>query len=609
MNGPAFISIRGSEPEGVRYSLEGTPLHGAGVTSFDVNTILPELIQRMDIYRTTVPIAYGNVSTGGVVDFQLRDARRREVFASAGYGSFGSWKASIAGSAPLPDGHLRIAASMRQTRGNFRFYNTNGTDFNLNDDNPNERRINNDATQGGLMLIRDQWVDDWRFRLISITDLWSGGISGIDVAQSASARGRRLNQNLIFSARRRFDSAHETTLQITGSLQIRRADFLDKDGEVGVGKQERTDRQALAFLSTTTETKLPHQLTLSTAFDLQLEHDTPKDLIVPHYVHASSRVYPSVGAELRWDHPQEFVSIAAGARASLYHQRTDADDVPVAPEASTTDYAFTPQLGIVVQPLDDGEHRVQLASYVSRAHRQPGFEELFGDSGGTIGNSELRPEKQTSLEILGSYRWTRGTWRFDARAQAWFQWRDDAIEYFALATGARKPMNIDGAKVRGQELSLVAHHETTTLSAHFGHMHSENLSVDPQVRGMQLPWRSPWSASLDARVRPLATLSTHRLEWISTLRYDAAFFADARNRREYPARVELDMGLEFDSGWRNVPSIRVEAFNLLNRRSTTLPGRDGGRDVDIIRPISDYFGQPRPGRSFYVTLTWQLERE
>ena len=606
LNGPAYISIRGSEPEGVRYSLEGIPLHGAGTTVFNVNTLLPELISRVDIYRTTVPIQFGNVSTGGVVDFRLRDSRRSELWAAAGYGSFGSWKASIAGSQPLDDGHLRVSASFRRSQGNFRFYNTNGTDFNRTDDIPNDRRINNDATQGGLMLVRDQQLDAWKVRVISLTDTWEGGVAGMDVAQSQHARGQRIYQNLIFHAQRPLGLEDRTHFGMTSSIQIRRSDFQDKRGEVGLGTQDRTDRQLLAFIAATTTTELSDHWQLSSVFDLQMENDQPVDKISPHYVQNSGRIFPSGGLELRWTPMKDLFSMAVGFRASLYHQRVRSLDVPIAPPPVTNDYSLTPQAGLIFQPIHTDDQRLQLATYFSRSHRQPGFEELFGDSGGTIGNADLTPEKQNALELVAGWTIRSGGWQLDIRAQSWFHWRENAIEYFVLPTGARKPFNIRGARVRGQELSLVAHHDLLTLTLQGGHLHSENLSEDPQIRGSKLPWRSPWSASIDARLRPFHLLSAHYLELIATVRYDAAFYADQRNQRVYPSRFETDIGLEYRSPWPNVPSIRLESYNIFNRRMTTVPGRNGGRDVELVRPISDFNGQPRSGRGFYATLMWQL---
>lgn len=609
MNGPAYIAIRGSDPEGVRYSLEGVPLHGAGSTTFNVNTILPELIARLDVYRTTVPIAFGNVSTGGVVDFRLRDARRDEVWASAGYGSFNSWKASLSGTRRFDDGNLRIAASFRRTKGDFRFYNTNGTDFNRRDDNPNDVRINNDSTQGGLMLIRDARLADWRVRLMSLTDLWEGGVSGMDVAQSQHARGMRVQQNIVFNALTEIGEADRTDVSLTLSLQVRRAEFLDRHGEVGTGSQQRTDFQLLSVLAASTRTAFNERTVLSTAFDLQMEQDVPVDRIAPHYVLSSGRILPSAGIELVWNPLADLVSTSVGVRASFYHQRVDALDVPIAPAPVTNDYAITPQAGILLQALHTEENALKFAAYVSRAHRQPGFDELFGDSGGTIGNAALTPETQTALEFVGHWSLKRGAWRLDTRAQAWFHWRDNAIEYFALPTGARKPFNINGARVRGQELSVVAHHDQLTLSVQAAHLFSESLSQDRQIKGNALPWRSPWSFTADSRIRPLPNWLSQKVELIGTFRFDDHFYADERNRRIYPSRIELDVGVEFDSGVKNVPSLRIEAYNLLNRRVTTVPGRNGGVDIEVIRPISDFNGQPRAGRGFYATLFWQLDRE
>src|SRR5699024_8691440 len=104
---------------------------------------------------------------------------------------------------PVDDGYARLAASYRGARGDYRFYNTNGTDRNPLDDNPNQKRFNNDYEQGSVLLLRDQKLDHWQVRFISLTTLLESGVPGIDTSQSRHARRSRVQQFFALNGRTR----------------------------------------------------------------------------------------------------------------------------------------------------------------------------------------------------------------------------------------------------------------------------------------------------------------------------------------------------------------------------------------------------------------------
>lgn len=607
LNGPAFVSIRGAEPNATRFSLDGTPIHGASVTVLDVNALLPEMLSRMDVYRTTAPIALGPAAPGGIVDLRLRDSSSAEAWAVAGWGRWMTRKLAAAVTIPTGDGHLRIAGSYRGSRGDFRFYNTNGTDANPYDDNPNERRQNNDFNQGSLLLIRDQRVNDWRLRLMSMTDMNEAGVSGIDIAQAKYARTSRIQQFIAFDARTRVGKADRTDLSFVASLAALYSTYHDRKGEIGNGRQDRTDQQVLGFLAARSSTWLPHNLSIHAAIDAQIEHNHPHDTFIPPIIYSSTRFLPSGGAELRWHTDDRRLSLSAGARQSFYIQNNDSRDVPAAPERHVMTPAFSPQFGITGRPVDTDTVAWDLFGYASRTHRQPGFDELFGDNGGSVGNDQLKVERQTGLEVGTRLKWEKGMHGFEVRFNLWHHWRQDAIEYVALATGVRKPFNVPGARVFGQDLAIGYTSGPATILLSGTHMTSRNDSADPQQHGKDLPWRSPWAASIDASVRPIPHGPMRGFEFTGNFRYDDPFYADLRNNRMFPDRLELDVGVAFDPKIGNVPAVRFEAMNVLNRRVTDLPGRDGGEDIRMTRPISDYAGYPRPGRGFFVTLNWTLK--
>lgn len=607
LNGPAYLSLRGADPNATRFSLDGMPLHGASTTVLDVNTLMPEMLGRIDVYRTTLPVALGAPAPGGVVDLRLRDSSRKEAWAVGSYGSWATRKLAAAGTVPLDDGHFRIAASYRASRGDFRFYDTNGTDRNPWDDNPNQKRQNNDFQQGSLLLIRDLRLDRWRLRLLSVTDITEGGVSGIDIAQSKEARRSRIQQFIALEAKARVGHGERTDLSIISSLAVTKSTYHDRRGEIGYGQQDRQDQQILGFFAARSSTWLPHQISLHFVVDHQLEYYRPVDKIAQVYIFHASRVLPSAGAELRWESLNERFAVASGFRYHHYLQSNRAKDVPAAPPKHVDTPALSPQVGLTGRIVAQDTVELDVFSYLSRTHRQPGFDELFGDNGGSIGNPELTMERQTAFEAGGRFLWKAPRVETEVRVSAWHHWRQNAIEYVALPVGVRKPFNVDGARVAGQELSLSIRSEYAAILLSGAHLFSKNINRDPQHHGRQLPWRSPWSASADVRITPIPWQSLRTLTFQTNLRYDDSFYADLRNNREYPDRLECDLSISWKIPGRHGPVLRVEAHNLTNRRMTHLPGRDGGEDVLIRRSVADYAGYPRPGRGYFASVSWALE--
>lgn len=606
LNGPAYLTIRGADANATHYSLDGVPIHSASTDAFDINALMGEMVGRIDVYRTTLPIALGAPSPGGVVDFRLRDSSKKEAWAVASWGSWMTRKLSAATTMPHDNGYTRIAASYRGSRGNYLFYDTNGTDRNLLDDTPNQIRENNDFNQGSILLIHEQKVDNWRLRFSSLTGVYEGGVPGIDIAQSKTARRSRIQEWMALHAKTRAGKEERTDVSLVASLSASRLRYHDLLGEIGYGRQERSDGQVGGYLAVRTSTWLPHQLSVHAVVDTQLEAYHPNDRVSPVIIASAGRVTPSVGVEGRWESKNDRFSVSAGTRYHHYIQYNDSREGPGAPEPHTATPALSPQIGMTAKVVQSNKTTLTLFGYLSRTHRQPGFAELFGDNGTSIGNADLKMEKQSGAEAGAQLTWDLGVGELGLRGAAWKHWRQDAIEYVVLATGVRKPFNVDGAEVVGQELALSWTSLFLAGSWSVAHLDSVNLSENPQEFGKKLPLRSPWSSTLQLRIQPIPWKSLDAFGVESTLRYDGPFYADLRNNREYPDRLEWDVALRWKWPFEHGPTMRIEALNILNRRMTTIPGRDGGLDVLIRKPISDYAGYPRPGRSLYVSLSWAL---
>jgi len=160
------ISLRGSTAEQVNVYLDGVLLNEAA--GGGVNLSLIELLQaeRVEVYRGTVPVQLGNSAIGGAVN--ITSARATDTASTtllAGFGSFGSSRFSSAYTGPvkgLSDQRLVASFSHRESENNFSFVNDNGTSFNTDDDETQERRNGQTRNTSAFIKTGHRFLNDGR---------------------------------------------------------------------------------------------------------------------------------------------------------------------------------------------------------------------------------------------------------------------------------------------------------------------------------------------------------------------------------------------------------------------------------------------------------------
>jgi hypothetical protein len=603
LNGPAYISVRGAEPESTRVLLEGVPLHGATRLALDVNMLLPELFGAIDLYRTTSPVSLGQSYPGGVVNLRLNESFDSPLVVNVGLGSWWSRKLSVAYQQRVGDGHVWASLSYRGTKGDFRFYDTNGTDFQRADDDANARRINNDFNQAALFLAREWRTEHQRLRFFLISNGREGGVSGVDVAQAEEARTSHVEQVIAVEGSRPKLFGDVGDAKWSLSLMAQQQAFRDPESEIGLGRQNRTDQILMPHGTFSTSFWLPNNVSLHLTTEAGIEYYNPDQEEEDPLVSWAHRSTLLGGAELRWRTDNDVLELSAAIRGLLQWQTNKSTDVPQAPERSLFDTYLNPQGGIVVRPVQRDSHKLTLFTYASRSHRQPGFFELYGDNGASVGNPELNDESQTAVEAGGTYEFDTDRISLELQASYWKHWKQDAIVFLALPQGVRKPFNVNGARLQGVDAFVGLESEWVRSSLAFSWLDTESRSADPAVRGNPLPWRSPYSVE--------SSLSLHYADFFVgwEAHFDSEFYTDDRALRKSPARIEHDLSAGWNSPIEAAPSVRLTVRNVGNRRVDDVPFRDGGRDITVPRPVSDYSGYPRPGRSYYATLTWNLLRD
>lgn len=598
-NAPAYISIRGSEANAVAIYLEGIPLNGGHQSSVSLNMVLPELLRSAEVYRSNAPLSLGANLPGGAVNLRLRSASEPGLAASIGGGSFGSAKVGVMGTHRGEDSRTLVALAWRGSRGNFRFYNTNGTDFNVNDDHPRQERINNASHEGSLLFHHEQRVESWRLTIFGLTDIHDYGIPGLDVMQSKHTHGASFSQLLALNADRRGLQDGALDLALQSSVKALRETYDDREGEVGYGYQDRSTGQLTWQLAGQSTWWLPRNHALRLRVDLRGEIYTPRDRLQALSVLKASRITPQFSAGWSWHTDNRILALDASIRSIHWMESTEGTPTPNQPLGKNRDMLLGAQLGAVLTPVDNDFQQLRIFAYGSRTGRAPDFSERFGDSGSSIGNPDLLPESQWQVELgVGETLKLRRV-QLQANVTGYTQWRKDAIEYISNPIGVRKPLNIPGARVSGVEATFRASSEYVGGNVSLARLWTNNQSDDKTMRGKSLPWRSDWS--IDGTL--YGSYRGARIEWTSA--WDSPFYADARNRRVYPERWLHDLRASYRPEAYDRIEFSLEFRNITNERVRQTEIRDGGNTVSVPRPVSDYRGFPVPGRAVYATVTWR----
>jgi outer membrane receptor protein involved in Fe transport len=113
-------NINGMSGNAVRIFIDGIPISTYG-SSFDLNSIPPAMIERIEIYKGVVPGHLADDALGGAINIVLKKGARNNFNASASYGSFNTTQANFNGLYRFEESGFTIKASG--------FYNYSDNDY------------------------------------------------------------------------------------------------------------------------------------------------------------------------------------------------------------------------------------------------------------------------------------------------------------------------------------------------------------------------------------------------------------------------------------------------------------------------------------------------
>lgn len=579
------LSIRGSNPGQVQFYIDGMPISRAQNEVVNLSDLPLDSVERIEVYRSFVPIAFSRAGPGGAVNIVTKSpGPEPRTGVSSSYGSFETRKVSAERSQRLGRWEYLLFGTYTGSKGNFDFRNDNGTpsDVNPYDDFTDTRRNN---AFNAVDLLGKGAVRLSEGAVLTLTDqaFWKdGGVPGLDTTQALDTSledFRNLTQ-----LRGDFSEVGVRNLDVrtTAHLIYDRSQFDDPKGEIGGVFRDTNDRTFAAGADT-----------LFTYY--WGRYQVPGLLLASGYeeYNPSDRIFPAGAGP---DQDRVLVTVAAQDEIYLWNERvvfvpavrwewlrddfTGAVPPPVAgtepPRARTNDYT-SPRLGMQLRVLP----ALTVLGNIGRLFRPPNFTELFGARGVVVGRSDLDAEKAFNSDIGFRYWQERIGSLDELRVEyAYFDNDvDDLIVLVPVSLSVLRPENISAARIRGHEFVLYLRAmEHFALTANYTHQLATDESSG-STDGNRLPGR----AENEAYLRTELYAERARVYFDVSLIGDN--FRDQFENDRVPARQLYGLGVSVTPFDRKL-TMTFEVKNLTDDRTR------------------DFAGFPLPGRSFFGTVQY-----
>jgi iron complex outermembrane receptor protein len=586
----ATLSLRGSNPDEVRFYLDGIPLNLAAGGAIDLSTLPLGDVERVEVYRGTTPIGFAESALGGVVSITTRAPTERRLAVRAGAGSFGTMFGDV--SAAAAAGPLHLSGGLHALAGNngFGFRDDRGTPANPNDDRDAARQNNDLAQLDGVLRAALDLPGRRQLGLGFVGFARDHGLSGMGITQATEARFRTLRGlgYLSYDSRDDLGPGGRLRAQLFGSALRDR--LRDPRGEIGAIPARTQDTSlSLGAIVTAARPLLPWLRGAAVA-EGRRESFRPTNQLDPM----------PVGV------PADRLVAAGGVEAGLWWRRIDLDIVPSARLEAARDVvtgrdALFQRQRPASAPITHllpvarlGLARPLTAQVVAKANlgrygRAPSFLELYGDTGPLLGNPLLRPETGWNGDLGVEYHAGGPRASLRGRSTVFGARVVDLIEWVPISNSQARVDNVGGARIRGAEQDLAF--ETAryfAVTAQATYLDARDTSDVLAHRGHQLPLRPRVLAYLRPQLRrlPLGRGLVAGVYLEGDLA--AGAFADPANLVPLRRRLLLGAGLE-------VGAPRAGVRLLLSAKNLT-----DSQALEVVQ-------YPRPGRSIFLSLNWSHE--
>ncbi len=587
----ATVSLRGSNPDEVRFYVDGVPLAVASGGSIDLSTLPLGDVERIEIYRGTTPIGFAESALGGIVSITTRAPTGPARFTlRAGAGSFATRFGDATGSGSI--GRLHVYAGVHAfVADGFDYFNDMGTAANPSDDG-NSFRLNNHLAQvDGAFRAAIDLRGRRQLGLGVITFARDHGLPGVGVGDPAQAQFNTARGLAYASYDSRDDLGAGSRVHAQLFASAQRDRFIDPLGQIGA-IAARTDDTTLSTGATANISR-PFAEWMRTAAMIEGRRETFQPV---NHLEATP-----VGV------PAERLVGAGGVETDFWWRRIDLDIVPSARVEVVRDIvtgrdalfqlqrpASAPilhtlpivRLGLL-RPL--GSHAT-LKANAGRYGRAPSFLELYGDTGPLLGNPLLRPEVGWTGDVAAEYHADVARASIAGRTGLFAARVDDLIEWVPISYSQARVDNIGHARIWGVEQEVdVDLARRVRVTGQATYLDARDAGDSLAHAGKQLPLRPRMHAYLRPQLRRLAL--GRALVGLAYVEGDlqSGAYRDSANIAPITTRFLLGAGVEIEAP-RTGLRLALSAKNLTDLQKT----------FDVVQ-------YPLPGRSIFLSLMWSNE--
>jgi outer membrane cobalamin receptor len=578
------ISLRGSNPDEVRVYIDGIPLNQAVGGAVDLSTLPLGDVERVEVYRGSTPIAFGESALGGVVSITTRTPGAPHATARAGVGSFRTTFGD--GTAGGKWGPVRIYLGMHalSALGDFpQMAPVVPAGY-----QPTTRE-NNDLLQLDGVLRAAMTLPGRRELRGGIVGVWRDqGLPAEDhFRSSARARTTRALAQLDYESR---DDLGESSRLRAALFASQMQDAFSDPLHQIVGIVTATHDRARSLGTTATAEKaLGGWGRLTGLLEGRAEEYLPRNDADPEMPagYPASRQVATAGFELdaRWERLKVDVLPSARLEASrdVRTGRSLVFGTHLPPAPALVRALPILRIGLLRSLGDGAALRANVGSYA----RIPSFLELYGYNRGVLGNPTLRPERGVNADVGASIQreGPRGTGGLLASANLFGARVEDLIAWETYSAQTRA-QNVSRALIWGVEAELRIRLTRLTIISQATHTDArdkgsiaasanQQLAYHPRNRGYgRAEWRQPFLAT-----RCEVTLYVD-------LEGSSGNFRATNVYGGLPPRLLLGAGLALEDS-RTGLRLAGSMLNLGDSR------------------VSDFPGYPQPGRSVFVALGWR----
>ena len=573
------LSIRGSTAEQVQVYLDGVPLNQALGGGVNLGNLPLSGVESVHIYRGATPARFGGNSLGGVVHIRtasLSHANRTHVHAQSG--SFGTHQVGMSVSGPWKRWEYLALSELNTSENNFRFWDDNGTQYNLDDDGW-ARRLNSDFHSFRGLVKLGRGFGETRLQVHNTFDLSHSGISGTGIHQAKHSRldsWRNLSELNFHGPWVGGFGGYA----LKGYYSATTNEYKDLDGEVGFGTQHDRNTTLSAGIRGEVHAIIPDR-GLATLFAAgHSENFEPENLLRENSPPIRARRYrTSLGAEMESLPLMQLFTLTAGGQVERLDDRllTRPGFLASAFEAGrqSAESIWGFRLGTTMELSKSLFLKAHRGSY----QRPPSFFELFGDRGSVVGDPDLVSEKGDKWDLGLDARDLFGGAVQRAEVVYYRSAARNLIRFVQSTQQVSEPHNIDKTRLTGLETRFNLSLSLVRIGGSYVYQRAKNRAPLAYERGNDLP-NAP-------RHRFGLQLSAGKSG--NGLRYafdrESRNFLDRANLNPIPARSVHTMG--FDLPINAGVGLSMEVRNLGNNR------------------VADVWGYPLPGRSYFISARFE----